>query len=63
MGKNRFRKQIMSLEERIREHEVKIQLERQKAVPNEATIRYWEHEIEGYQKSLERAKNRLRRRT
>ncbi|MBT9149655.1 MAG: hypothetical protein AAGB97_09320 [Dehalococcoidia bacterium] len=61
MGKRGFRKQIESLEVRIKEHEDKITREKGKSQPNEGKIHHWETEIEAFKKSGERAKKRLRR--
>ena len=50
MGKNkRVRKRINSLEWRIREHEQKIALEKERFNPDVGLIDHWEKEIKGWQ--------------
>ena len=59
MSKRRYRRKIESLEERIREHQEKIQREKEKDKPDEGLIAYWEREIRSFQKAIRRAKKRL----
>jgi len=57
--KRRYRRKIESLEERIREHQKKIQRERGKDKPDERLIAHWEKEIRAFQEAIRRAKKRL----
>jgi hypothetical protein len=61
MGKRNHRKTIHSLEMRIREHQGKINLERQKDLPNLGLIRHWETEIMAFEKGIRQARKRLGR--
>ena len=46
---------------RIEEHLNKIDAERNKSIPNEKRIRYWEREIENYKVEIMKSEKRLRR--
>jgi len=59
LSKRRYRRKIESLEERIREHQEKIQREREKDKPDEGLIAHWEEEIRAFQEAIRRAKKRL----
>ncbi len=61
MGKRVFLRQIESLRRRIEEHLNKIDAERNKSIPNEKRIRYWEREIENYKIEIMKSEKRLRR--
>ena len=60
MGKKAIRKRIESLLNRVREHELKIQNEKMKEVPNYGLIGNWEAEIVAFSVSIERAEKRLK---
>jgi len=47
------------LEERIREHEAKILIERQLGQPDKGRIRHWESEIRAFRSGIDRARRRL----
>jgi len=59
LSKRRYRRKIESLEGRIREHQEKIQREKEKDKPDEGLIAYWEREIRSFQEAIRRAKKRL----
>ncbi|NCO68356.1 MAG: hypothetical protein COY75_08540 [Nitrospirae bacterium CG_4_10_14_0_8_um_filter_41_23] len=61
MGRKEFLKQIKSLQERIKEHEIKINLEQQKTIPDVNRIKYWQKEIDAFKNAIIRAEKRLRR--
>ena len=61
MDKKRFRKRIESLQQKIDEHEEKIDQERNNPNPDEGLIRHWQTEITAFKKNIEKAENRLRR--
>lgn len=61
MGKKEFLRQIESLKERIREHELKIDSEMEKSLPNKECIKYWQKEIKAFENAIEKARKRLRR--
>lgn len=61
MGKKKFFKQIKSFERLITEHQNKIEMEKNKAVPDLGMIKYWEREIESYKIGIEKANRRLKR--
>lgn len=48
MGRKGFLKQIKSLQEKIREHEAKINSEQQKMIPDLNRIKYWQKEIDAF---------------
>jgi peptidoglycan hydrolase CwlO-like protein len=63
MGKNKkLRWQIGSLERRIREHEDKIAMEKERFNPDDGLITHWQKEINGWQRQIESKRNRLPRR-
>ncbi len=59
MGRKELRKKVHTLDERIREHEAKILLERVLDHPNEGRIRHWEAEIRAFRSAIDRARKRL----
>jgi DNA repair exonuclease SbcCD ATPase subunit len=59
MGKKELRKKMRTLDERIREHEAKILVERELDQPNEGRIRHWEGEIRAFRSAIDRARKRL----
>jgi hypothetical protein len=59
MGKRGIRRRIESLVARQRDHEAKIEHEKNKLAPDYGLIRHWEAEIEAFQKSIDRALKRL----
>jgi peptidoglycan hydrolase CwlO-like protein len=61
MGRKEFLKQIKSLQEKIKEHEIKINLEQQKTIPDVNRIKYWQKEIDAFKNAIIRAEKRLRR--
>lgn len=61
MGKKSYLKQIRSLEMRITEHLVKIEIEKKKSVPNTKLIIYWEKEIDKFRDEISKSKKRLER--
>jgi hypothetical protein len=61
MSKRQYLKQIKSLEVRIDEHKNKIETEKNKTTPDAGLIKFWEKEMEGYQKGLLKAMKRLQR--
>lgn len=48
-----------TLDERIREHEAKILVERELDRPNEGRIRHWTAEIRAFRSAIDRACRRL----
>jgi hypothetical protein len=60
MGKKELRKKMRTLDERIREHEGKILVERELDHPNEGRIRHWEAEMRAFRSGIDRARKRLR---
>jgi hypothetical protein len=58
MGNRNIRKAIRSLQERIREHQVKIADE----PPDSPLVAYWEREIGAWEKRIQRLEDRLARR-
>jgi len=50
---------MRTLDERIREHEAKILVERELDQPNEGHIRHWEGEIRAFRSAIDRARKRL----
>jgi len=61
MGKRHHQKAINSLQARIREHEIKIQLELEKDVPDPGLIKHWRKEIAAFEKGIKQAQKRLGR--
>jgi peptidoglycan hydrolase CwlO-like protein len=59
MGKKHFQKAIASLELRIEEHRVKIDLELAKNLPDQGLINHWQKEILAFQKGIKQAQKRL----
>ncbi|BAQ59717.1 hypothetical protein GM3708_122 [Geminocystis sp. NIES-3708] len=59
MGKNHFKKAILSLENRIAEHQEKIRLELKKDYPDRGLINHWQKEIKAFEKGIEQALKRL----
>jgi hypothetical protein len=62
MSKKSCSRSVQSIGSRIKEHNAKIADERRKEQPDERLIHYWERELAGLEKSLERARRRLERR-
>lgn len=60
-SKKRYKKQISSLKEVIKDHIEKIEQENLKDSPNIDRIRHWEKEIDIYKDSVKKAKKRLER--
>lgn len=61
MGRKEFLKQIKSLQDKIREHETKINSEQHKMIPDLNRIKYWQKEIDAFKNAIRRAEKRLRR--
>jgi peptidoglycan hydrolase CwlO-like protein len=61
MGKKNHEKSISSLQQRIVEHQQKIDAERQKDYPDTGLIRHWQKEIRAFELGIEKAQKRLRR--
>jgi hypothetical protein len=59
MGKKELRKKMRTLDERIREHQAKILVERELDQPNEGRIRHWQAEIQAFRTGIDRARKRL----
>ncbi|PSB04641.1 hypothetical protein [Merismopedia glauca] len=59
MGKKHHKKTINSLNNRIIEHQEKIELESQKESPDLDLIEHWRKEISAFQKGIEQAHKRL----
>jgi hypothetical protein len=60
VGKNkRYRKRLASLEEHLVEHYLKREAERRRPLPDEGLIAYWDREIEGRLKEINRLRRRL----
>ncbi|BAY97278.1 hypothetical protein NIES37_12160 [Tolypothrix tenuis PCC 7101] len=59
MGKKHHKKAIVSLNQRIVEHQEKIRLESAKDFPDEGLIRHWEKEIRAFEKAIEQVRKRL----
>jgi hypothetical protein len=57
-----MRKAIVSLRQRINEHEQKIEHERTKATADEGVIAHWLGEIRVFEQRLRRLEDRLARR-
>ncbi|GJQ59722.1 MAG: hypothetical protein D8M57_12270 [Candidatus Scalindua sp. AMX11] len=60
-SKKRYKKQISSLKEVIKDHREKIEQENLKDSPNIDRIRHWEKEIDIYEDSVNKAKKRFER--
>ncbi|MBI3600656.1 MAG: hypothetical protein HY097_08450 [Nitrospinae bacterium] len=61
MGKKSYLKQIESLEKRIAEHLEKIERERNKSIPGEKRIMYWQKEIDKFNNEIIKSEKRLKR--
>jgi L-ribulose-5-phosphate 3-epimerase UlaE len=61
MGKKNHEKSINSLQQRIIEHQQKIDTELQKDYPDMGLIRHWQKEIRAFELGIEKAQKRLRR--
>jgi len=59
MGRKELRKKVRTLNQRIREHEAKILVERGLERPDEGRIRHWEAEIRAFRRAIDRAQRRL----
>jgi hypothetical protein len=59
MGKSHFKKAILSLENRIAEHQEKIKLELKKDYPDQGLIKHWQKEIRAFENGIQRALKRL----
>jgi hypothetical protein len=59
MGNKSLKRRLASLEIRIAEHLMKINIERGNANPNIGLIKHWEAEINAFTASAERARKRL----
>ena len=58
MGKRRYRRQELSLRERLREHIGKVEAERRKSLPDEGLIAYWEREMRAFELGIARDRRR-----
>jgi L-ribulose-5-phosphate 3-epimerase UlaE len=61
MGKKNHEKSINSLQQRITEHQQKIDMELLKDYPDLGLIRHWQKEICAFELGIEKAQKRLRR--
>ncbi len=61
MSHRRLKKRIQSLEHQMRIHEEKIREEKNKPIPDEGLITYWQREIEVFKNNIERANKRFRK--
>jgi hypothetical protein len=61
MGKKALRKRIRTLNDRILEHELKIERELAKPVPNHQRIEHWQKEIQAFRLGIAKAKRHLER--
>lgn len=61
MGKKNHEKSINSLQQRIIEHQQKIDTELLKDSPNLGLIRHWQKEIRAFEIGIEKAQKRLKR--
>jgi L-ribulose-5-phosphate 3-epimerase UlaE len=61
MGKKNHEKSINSLNQRIIEHQQKIDMELLKDYPDLGLIRHWQKEIRAFDLGIEKAQKRLRR--
>jgi peptidoglycan hydrolase CwlO-like protein len=61
MGKKNHQKAINSLNQRIFEHQAKIQSEQARDYPDEGLIHHWEKEIRAFEKGIQQALKRLGR--
>ncbi len=61
MGKKNHEKSINSLQQRVIEHQQKIDAELQKDYPDIGLIRHWQKEIRAFEIGIEKAQKRLRR--
>jgi len=59
MGKRALKKRIESLLRRVKEHEMKMQIEEAKETPDYGLIRHWQAEIDAFQISIKKARKRL----
>ncbi len=59
MSKKKYRKGKASLLDRIKEHEIKIEEERQTPQPNIKLIDYWEKEIRKFEKNIAKKEKRM----
>jgi hypothetical protein len=59
MGKRALKKRIESLLRRVKEHEMKIQIEEAKETPDYGLIQHWQAEIDAFQLSIKKARKRL----
>lgn len=62
MSNRAIRKAIVSLRQRISEHEQKVEHERAKAAPDEGVIALWLGEIRVFEQRMRRLEDRLARR-
>jgi len=61
MGKKNHEKSINSLQQRIVEHQQKIDIELLKDYPDLGLIKHWQKEIRAFEIGIEKAQKRLRR--
>ena len=59
VGNKSLKRRMVSLEMRIAEHLIKINIERDVANPNIGLIKHWEAEIYAFTASVERVRKRL----
>ena len=59
IGKNHFKKAILSLESRIAEHKEKIRLELDNEFPDSGLINHWQKEIKAFDQGIKQALKRL----
>lgn len=62
MGRNKkLRVRIVSLEQRITDHQIKIAIERQRTTPNLNLIRHWVVEIKAWEQTVGQPTRRLKK--
>ena len=59
MGNRALKRRIVSLRERVVEHEEKIARELMQSQPDQCLIKHWQIEIDAFNISMERALKRL----
>ena len=59
MKRNKIRKKIDSLNIMVKEHNRKIETERQKSFPDEGCIKHWEKEMIAFKNQIEKALRKM----
>ncbi|MBI4849715.1 MAG: hypothetical protein HY808_14290 [Nitrospirae bacterium] len=59
MKRNKLRKKIESLRKQVKEHEDKVQAEKQKSFPNDGCVAHWQKEITAFENQIEKAMKKL----